>query len=141
MNKQATVNSILYKIRQLPDEKIKEINDFVDFLHTKNDSTLLTQKGINKSTLGSTDFVLPEESENFNSLNEPEGSYIETSVIQLTKTKLSNSIKTLPDSFSIDELIDRLIFMEKVEEGLRDSEDGKVSSNEDVKTLIDQWLK
>jgi predicted transcriptional regulator len=31
--------------------------------------------------------------------------------------------------------------MEKVEEGLRDSADGKVSSNEDVKNLIDQWLK
>lgn len=140
MNKQAIFDSTMHKIWQLPDEKIKEIIDFIDFLHTKNNSTL-TQNGVTKSELESTDFDLPDEPENLISLNEPEGSYIETSVVRLTKKKLSNSIRTLPDSFSIDELIDRLIFMEKVEEGLRDSEDCKVTSNEDVKSLINQWLK
>ena len=140
MNRQAIFNSTMDKIRQLPDEKIKEINDFVDFLHSKNDSAL-TQSGTNKSILEPNNFCFPDESEKLSYLNEPEQSYIEASVIQLTKKKLSNSIKTLPDSFSIDELIDRLIFMEKVEEGLRDSADGKVSSDEDVKNLIDQWLK
>ena len=140
MNRQAIINSAMDKIRQLPDEKIMEIHDFLDFLHSKNDIKL-TQSGSNKSTLESNDFYFPDESEKLSYLNEPEQSYIEASVIQLTKKKLSNSIKTLPDSFSIDELIDRLIFMEKVEEGLRDSADGKVSSNEDVKNLIDQWLK
>ena len=140
MNRQAIINSAMDKIRQLPDEKIMEINDFLDFLHSKNDIKL-TQSGSNKSTLESNDFYFPDESEKLSYLNEPEQSYIEASVIQLTKKKLSNSIKTLLDSFSIDEIIDRLIFMEKVEEGLRDSADGKVSSNEDVKNLIDQWLK
>ena len=140
MNRHALINSTIDKIRQLPVEKITEINDFVDFLHTKN-ATIFTRRGTNKSTLESHDFDFPEESENISSLNEPEEIYIETSIIQLTKKKLSNSIKTLPESFSIDELIDRLIFMEKVEEGLRDSVEGRASSNEDVKTLIDRWLK
>lgn len=57
----------------------------------------------------------------------------------LTKEKLNRTIRNLPDSFTIDELIDQLIFMEKVEEGFLQSEENKVVSNEDVKTMIDKW--
>lgn len=59
----------------------------------------------------------------------------------LTKEKLNKTIKNLPDSFTIDELIDQLIFIEKVEEGFRQSEEGNVVSNEDVKQMIDKWSK
>jgi predicted transcriptional regulator len=59
----------------------------------------------------------------------------------LTKERLNKTIKRLPDSFTIDELIDQLIFIEKVEEGYKQSEDGKVVSNEDVKIMIDKWSK
>lgn len=57
----------------------------------------------------------------------------------LTKEKLEKTIKNLPDTFSIDDLIEQLIFMEKVDEGYRQSEEGKVISNEDVKMMIDKW--
>lgn len=57
----------------------------------------------------------------------------------LTKDKLNRTIRNLPDSFTIDELIDQLIFMEKVEEGFQQSEENKVVSNEDVKAMIDKW--
>ncbi len=57
----------------------------------------------------------------------------------LTKEKLNRTINSLPDSFTIDELIDKLIFMEKVEEGYHQSEEGKVVTNEDVKLMIDKW--
>lgn len=59
----------------------------------------------------------------------------------LTKDKLNKTINKLPDSFTIDELIDQLIFIEKVEEGLQQSDAGKVVSNEDVKLMIDKWSK
>ena len=59
----------------------------------------------------------------------------------LTKDKLNKTINNLPDSFTIDELIDQLIFIEKVEEGLQQSKEGKVVSNEDVKSMIDKWSK
>ena len=59
----------------------------------------------------------------------------------LTKEKVNKTINNLPDKFTIDELIDRLIFMEKVEEGLQQSEEGKVVSNEDLKIIIDKWSK
>jgi predicted transcriptional regulator len=57
----------------------------------------------------------------------------------LTKEKLNRTIKNLPDSFTIDELIDQIIFMEKVDEGFQQSENGQVISNEDVKAMIDKW--
>ena len=59
----------------------------------------------------------------------------------LTKDKLNKTINNLPDSFTIDELIDQLIFIEKVEEGLQQSKEAKVVSNEDVKSMIDKWSK
>lgn len=57
----------------------------------------------------------------------------------ITKEKLNKTLRSLPDSFTIDELIDQLIFIEKVEEGIRQSVQGKVISNEDVKQIIDKW--
>lgn len=59
----------------------------------------------------------------------------------LTKDKLQKTIQNLPESFTIDDLIDQLIFIEKVEEGLKQSEKGNVMSNEDVKSIIDKWSK
>jgi hypothetical protein len=59
----------------------------------------------------------------------------------LTKEKLSKTVNELPDSFTIDELIDQLIFIEKVEEGIKQSESGKIVSNEDVKLMIDKWSR
>ena len=57
----------------------------------------------------------------------------------LTKAQLNKTILDLPDIFSIDELIDKLIFIEKVEAGMAQSVEGKVISNEDVKKIIDKW--
>jgi len=59
----------------------------------------------------------------------------------LSKEKVSNSIKNLPDSFTIDELIDQLIFVEKIEEGYQQSEAGMVISNEEVKLIFDKLSK
>jgi hypothetical protein len=59
----------------------------------------------------------------------------------LTKDKVTKTVNRLPDSFTIDELIDQLIFIEKVEEGLKESDEGKVVSNDDVKLMIDKWSR
>ena len=59
----------------------------------------------------------------------------------LTKETVNRTVKNLPESFTIDQLIEQLIFVEKVEEGFHQSEIGKVISNEDVKLMIDKWSK
>jgi predicted transcriptional regulator len=57
----------------------------------------------------------------------------------LTKEQLNKTIKILPDSFTIDELIERLILIEKIEEGIRQSEAGELIDHKDVQDIIEGW--
>jgi hypothetical protein len=57
----------------------------------------------------------------------------------LTKNTVRQSIDNLPDFFTIDELIEQLIFVEKVAEGIKQSDAGKTISNNDVKRMIEKW--
>jgi hypothetical protein len=59
----------------------------------------------------------------------------------LTRDRVNKTVNELPDSFTIDELIDQLLFAEKIEEGYQQSEAGKVVSNEDVQLMINKWSK
>ena len=47
MNRQVLIDSIINKIRKLPDRKIKELNDFADLLLSKIDDKII-QEGIQK---------------------------------------------------------------------------------------------
>jgi predicted transcriptional regulator len=59
----------------------------------------------------------------------------------ITKEKVIDSLKNMPDSFSIDELIDKLVFIEKVEKGLEQSERGEVYTTEQAKEMLKKWSK
>ncbi len=59
----------------------------------------------------------------------------------LTKQKVQNTLKKLPDSFTIDEFIDQLIFIQKMEKGLAQSNAGKVHTKEQAKKKLGKWLK
>ena len=50
------------------------------------------------------------------------------------------SISKLPADFSIDELIEHLVFIDKVEKGLKDSQQGKVHSTKQAKKRLAKWL-
>lgn len=56
----------------------------------------------------------------------------------LTKDKVLDSINNMPDNFTIDELIDRLVFIEKVERGLEQSKRGEVYPHEEVKKMLNR---
>ena len=59
----------------------------------------------------------------------------------LTKDQIRKSLEQLPNSFTIDELIERLMFIEKVEAGLDQAKNGKTISQNKVKELIEKWSK
>jgi len=57
----------------------------------------------------------------------------------MEKKKALEAIQELPESFDLEVLIERLIFIEKVEKGLDQVKDGKVISHEQLKLLANQW--
>lgn len=62
MNKQALIEEAIVKIKQLPDHKIKEVNDFADFLLSRIDNQILL-KNIQEITSKSASFDFLEEEE------------------------------------------------------------------------------
>ncbi|MDZ7935543.1 MAG: hypothetical protein U5M51_11430 [Emticicia sp.] len=59
----------------------------------------------------------------------------------MTKEKAIDTINDLPDKFDVDTLIERLIFIEQVEEGLEQSKKRQVVSFEDAKNKMNKWLQ
>ena len=55
----------------------------------------------------------------------------------LTKAKLKEQIENFPDEFSIDDLIEKLILMEKIETGKKQSENGEVCSESEIENEIE----
>ncbi len=59
----------------------------------------------------------------------------------MTKEALKNTIDQLPERFELEELIDRLIYIEKIEEGFAAAERGEAKTHEEVKALVKSWRK
>jgi len=59
----------------------------------------------------------------------------------LTKKRLLQTINDLPDKFSIDDLFDRVILLQKIEIGLEQSKSGKTQTTEEIKEKLKKWLK
>ena len=58
----------------------------------------------------------------------------------ITKEKLKKHIESFPDELSIDELIDRLVFVEKLEERIAQSELCETISEDVVKEEMKSWF-
>jgi len=54
----------------------------------------------------------------------------------LTKEKILQSIKELPNEFSLDEIVEKLILLEKIEIGLQQVKQGKVVSDATAKEKL-----
>lgn len=51
------------------------------------------------------------------------------------------TIKDLPEKFSFDDLLDRIILLRKIEIGLEQSENGKIYTTGQAKEKLQKWLK
>lgn len=58
----------------------------------------------------------------------------------ITKEKLIQSINDMPDKFSIDDLLDRILLLNKIETGLEQSENGQSLSTIEAKEKLRKWL-
>ena len=59
----------------------------------------------------------------------------------LTKDKVRKTIDRLPESFTVDQLVEELVILNRIEEGLKDIEEGRVFTTDQVKKELKTWLK
>jgi predicted transcriptional regulator len=57
----------------------------------------------------------------------------------MKRAKVIATLKELPLNFEIEELFERLIFVDKIEKGLSQLDEGKKISHEKVKEIIKKW--
>ncbi|MCD4773511.1 MAG: hypothetical protein K8R41_09040 [Bacteroidales bacterium] len=59
----------------------------------------------------------------------------------LTKTRLKEQIEKFPEKFSIDELVEKLILIEKIEYGNKQSENGDIITDDELDKEIEKWFE
>jgi hypothetical protein len=59
----------------------------------------------------------------------------------LTKKQLQEQIELLPDEFSLDELVERLILVGKIKVGENQSMASEIVSDENLVKEIEKWFK
>jgi len=59
----------------------------------------------------------------------------------MKKQSLVEVVNELPKEFNLDELIEKLVVIEKIETGLNDVNNGRVISHKKVKKEIRKWGK
>jgi hypothetical protein len=74
MDRKELINNILSKINDLPDEKVREVNDFTEFLLSKIEDKLIAE-GIMKLTADSKSFGFLKDEEDLYSVNDLKEKY------------------------------------------------------------------
>ncbi len=59
----------------------------------------------------------------------------------LTKTQIIDSLSNLPENVTIDQVIEHLVVVEKIQKGLNDSAEGKVYNKDEAKEKLKKWLR
>ena len=59
----------------------------------------------------------------------------------LTKANVIKTLSRFPDNFSVDDLVDKMILLDKIERGIQDADDGKVISEEELDKRMEEWSK
>ncbi len=59
----------------------------------------------------------------------------------MQKDKILETVNDLPSEFELEELIEKLIFIEKVEKGLAQLDTDEIKTHEAVKQIVKTWRK
>jgi len=58
----------------------------------------------------------------------------------ITKEKLVDAIQNLPDKFSMDDVLDELMLIQKIDNGLTQSENDDIISDKELDRKLPEWL-
>ena len=59
----------------------------------------------------------------------------------ITKKTLMRTLENLPDEFSLDDLLDRIILLQKIDIGMEQSQAGQTRTTEQAKVKLKKWLE
>ena len=59
----------------------------------------------------------------------------------ITKSQIINTLDLLPEKVTIDQVVDHLIYVEKVQKGLDDSINQRTKTKEEARKKLNKWLK
>ena len=57
----------------------------------------------------------------------------------LTKQRIKETIDTLPEGFTLEDVIEKLIVIDKIDKGLQDIKNGKTFTEDEVKEITSKW--
>jgi Zn-dependent alcohol dehydrogenase len=59
----------------------------------------------------------------------------------MKRATVIHTLNELPKEFELDELLEKLIVLEKIDAGLQEAKEGKTIEHEKVKTMAAKWSK
>ena len=59
----------------------------------------------------------------------------------MQKSTILDTLNELPNKFNLDEFLERLIVIEKIDEGMEEAKAGKTISHDKVKKMVAKWHK
>jgi hypothetical protein len=61
--------------------------------------------------------------------------------MMLTKEEVLKTVNELPGEFSFDEILDRLMLLNKIDVGIEQSNNDETLSTDEAKERLSKWLK
>jgi predicted transcriptional regulator len=61
--------------------------------------------------------------------------------MQTAKQEVSNLLNRLPDDCTLEDVQYHLYVLQKIDRGLKDAEEGKVYTQEEVEKMMSKWLE
>jgi predicted transcriptional regulator len=59
----------------------------------------------------------------------------------LTKEKVQELINHMPNTFSVDDLVEKIILLQKIEEAQQQIKNGEFYTEEEIDREVDSWLQ
>lgn len=59
----------------------------------------------------------------------------------MKKSQVLETLQAMPDEFPVDELIEKLMILQKIEESQKQVQAGQVYAEEEAKKKLEKWLK
>jgi len=58
----------------------------------------------------------------------------------MTKAQILETVNQLPEDFELEDLFERLLFIQRIEERLRQSDNGETLTEAEARSYLSRWL-